>query len=298
MADAVAKAAPDVSLEYAPGAPVRRRRRVRRRVVAVLVLAAVALAVWRGPPVWKRVWVAYVVNRACDYTAPSGRVVYHEGPSTARPLTVHGPVGDPARPGERQPPATTTTAALAAADPPAFTRLAGVGDPGYFSLFGPRGPGPAPLIFLHERATPEGRPVLIAVRLTGLTYYRIDGGTLACSYTAMLLHPNSRGYRPSGISLIRAWGGVHVPTAAEINADWAPPPPDAAAPAVPGDIRVFFGAPDPTDPCAFVVPHEVNGRRKQWRFRITNWSVDVDEQGEGKAGEGKPGTGEVTLPKP
>lgn len=257
-------------LEYAPGEPARRRRRARRIAGAVLFVIVAGLGIWFGPRLWRRGFNYYAVRQACNFSAPDGTVVYQDAPGTGRPLVANGGLKIPIA-------GTSPAGSRAAPDPAAFNRLATVAAPGHISPFAPRGPGPSPLVFLHKRTTPDGRNLLVAVRVTGLTYYPWDGGMLACTYNLLLLHP-SEWHPPTGVAMIRAWGGVHIPTAAEVNADWTPPPADPAAPAEPGPIRVSFGAPDPNDPSAFTVPYEVNGRRRHWRFRLTNLGATLDEQ--------------------
>lgn len=177
-----------------------------------------------------------------------------------------------------RPQTAATSVAHAAGDPPLLGRLAGVAaDPRIFGMFAPRGSTPEPLVFLHERRTPRRQRMLVAVRLSGLTYYPNNNGTLACTYRALLIHPNGS-HPPTLISLTSAWGGVHLPTADELNSAVAPPAPDPAAPTTPRTVRVFFGVPDPADPSAFTVPYEVNGQTKRWQFRLTEKGLHLEDQ--------------------
>lgn len=252
----------DVPLDYAPAAPLRRRR--RRAALLLLLVIAITLGFWRGPWLWKRAWTAYVTRQACTFTAPADSIVYEDGPSTSRPLLrlfrTRTPAPVPAR---------------TAPDPPVVSRLGGVvADPRGFTLFNRR--GPEPLTFLHERSTPQGQRLLVALRITGLTYYRSDGGTLACTYDAILFRPNGPD-PPTQVSLLR--GGVHIPKVAETDADRPSIlTPDPSAPEDPGTIRVYFGAPDAADVSSFTVPYGVNGRRKHWRFRVSGTGIHLDEQ--------------------
>ena len=263
-----ASATSSAPLEYAPAPPVGQRRRSRFIAVGFVALVAVGLLAWSAGALKRRGWTAYVTREASDYAAAPGTVVYQDGPATARPLfrTQH------------QPPATPGAASAAATDPPVLGRLAGItADPRVFRLFAPRGARPEPLAFLHELRTPAGRPTLVALRLSGLTYYPADGGTLACTYRAMLLRPNGSA-PPTFLSLSSGWGGVHLPTAAELNTGAAPAAPDRTTPPTPGPVRVFFGTPDPLDPSAFTVRYEVNGQTKQWRFRLLEKGLELEEQ--------------------
>jgi hypothetical protein len=254
----------DVSLEYAPGAPVRRRRRVRRRLLAGLLLAAVGLGVWQGPTLWRRAWTGYVTRQACEFEAAPGLVVYHDRPWASRPLIPEAGVNDVAGPLTMAP------------DPPVVARLAGVSaDPRIFSLFAHSPALPGPLAFLHERTTPEGRRVIVAIRLRGLTWYP-ETGLLALSYSGLEMHPN--GSRPPTLTtLSRAWGGVDV-------SDPAALPANRTETANPGPIKVYFGSPDPGDDSAFTIPYEVGGRKGTWRFRVSERGIELEDQ-TGTSGE-------------
>ena len=134
-------------------------------------------------------------------------------------------------------------------------------------------------MFLHQRRPPGGEPLIVAVRLSGITYYPVDGGTLACTYNHVQLRPGAWD-PPVGVGMGRAWGGVELKrAAASLHA-----PPGASSnhgPTDPGPIRVYFGRPDATDESAFTVPYEVNGKTKQWRFRLTATGLELAEQGAG-----------------
>jgi hypothetical protein len=80
-----------VNLEYAPGAPVRRRRRIRRLGAACLVLAIIALAIWRGPSALQRIRHAWYLYQVMHYHAPEGLVVYEEDPNRAAALLRQDP---------------------------------------------------------------------------------------------------------------------------------------------------------------------------------------------------------------
>jgi hypothetical protein len=76
-------------LDYAPAEPVRRRRRWRRFLYAVMLLAAGA-ALWRaGPPFARQVRYVYWQSRCMSFTAPVGMVAYEEDTTRAPTLLVH-----------------------------------------------------------------------------------------------------------------------------------------------------------------------------------------------------------------
>jgi hypothetical protein len=69
-------------LEYAPGAPLRRRKRVRRVVTLIVLLALLFPAYRYGPPAYRRMVLLYEQHRCLAYTAPADEIVYDEASST------------------------------------------------------------------------------------------------------------------------------------------------------------------------------------------------------------------------
>src|SRR5688572_14167942 len=73
-------------LEYAPGAPVVRRRRVRRALLLVLMVGLVVSG-WRyGPGAWRRGVLLYHQDRCLRYAAPADLVVFESEPGAAGEL--------------------------------------------------------------------------------------------------------------------------------------------------------------------------------------------------------------------
>lgn len=69
-------------LEYAPGAPVRRRKMIRRGVFLLALLVATVLG-WRyGPGAFRQARVLYYQRQCLAYSAPADRVVYDEDSAT------------------------------------------------------------------------------------------------------------------------------------------------------------------------------------------------------------------------
>jgi len=69
-------------LDYAPGAPVRRRTLIRRAAVLV-ALVGVAVFAWRyGPGAIRQARVLYFQRQCLAYSAPADRVVYDENSDT------------------------------------------------------------------------------------------------------------------------------------------------------------------------------------------------------------------------
>ena len=271
MPPAAAQASPEVRLEYAPGEAVRRSRRARQIAGAIVLVVLVALGIRFGPGLWWRARMMYAVREARRYVAPPGQVVYADGTGMARPFVTWSGSSTAA---------TTMTAASAqvAGDPTAWSRVSAFAA-AYNALFTPRGARPEPLVFLHERRAPNGTTLIVAVRLSGVTYYPVDGGTLACTYSHVLLQPNGWN-APTGVAMGRAWGGVHFDSAVA-SLQRSDGNTSGDGPAQPGAVRVFFGAPEPTHPSEFTVPYEVNGTRRAWRFRLTDGGLELDEQASG-----------------
>src|SRR5271154_582028 len=72
-------------LDYA-AAPPRWRKRVRR-ILLTLILLASALSVWRwGPYAWRQVQVLYYQQQCMNFTASPDTVVYDEDPAAAARL--------------------------------------------------------------------------------------------------------------------------------------------------------------------------------------------------------------------
>lgn len=260
---------PDDRLDYAPAPPLHRRKRTVRiaSIAAAIILAGSAVA-W-GPSLYRRAVMMNVVRLSERYALPAGTVVVDDDPAAIVPAVKQprGPVLSP-----------LPVTALALPDPPLLNRLANVcdGGPGYFTLFARRGKGPEPLLFLHELRTPGGKPRIVAVRLTGLTYYPAGGGILALSYNWVIVEP--RGWRPPKPQQTgRAWGGVHIPTSEEsARGDHGVLERHPSGPVEPGRVRVFAGRADPGDRSAIDVPYEVNGIPRIFRFQLQDKGNDVD----------------------
>jgi hypothetical protein len=78
------------ALEYAPGAPIRRRRRIRRAVLFCLVVAIASCGFIWGPTTWSRAKLLYHQRQCLRYTAPPDQVVFDSNPARVAQLS-----GDP-----------------------------------------------------------------------------------------------------------------------------------------------------------------------------------------------------------
>jgi hypothetical protein len=228
-----------VELQYEPGAPIRRRR-VVRRILLGLALVAMILLVWLvGPPLWQKWRVRSIINQARAFAFPEESVIYEKHPDSTR-------------------------ASLVRQDPPLLAQLAQITErgPGAFALFGTTAAPESPLAFLHERTSEKGVTRLIALRIAGVTYTRADGGSLTIHYKAMPLElrdklpPVAHGIGESSgpdLSLL--------PPSALLLPD---------GPATPGPIRIFAAYPVPNNPAAFILPYEIGGQRKTIFFSLVD----------------------------
>ena len=138
--------APSVSLEYAPGAPVRRRKRIRR-VVILLVLLGVGLAGWRwGPAARDQAVLLYWQRQCMNFQVAPDVVLYEPDPVKAAVLL------------RQQDPQYV---------PLPFSTHA-VYQPRSLREFEARTPagaaiGSRSIAFLHERRTPAGKRRLVVV---------------------------------------------------------------------------------------------------------------------------------------
>lgn len=248
----------EVRLDYAPGAPVRRRKRVRRALVAVALLALVGVGLVWGRGWWRLAAMRYAVYQARVYSLPPETVIYEEDAAAMQPLLARGGHVRTNLPHLRP-------AAVVRTDPAQLARAAGVAEQGagYLTLFNPRGTTFEPLAFLHERTTATGLRRIVAMRITGVTYTPALGGRVHVTYNWLLIEP--RGWTPPAArSLGRAWAGLAV--APDESAGGALPP----GPQTPGPIRIFAAQPNPQDESALYLPYEVNGARQQLRFRLVD----------------------------
>jgi hypothetical protein len=139
-------------LEYAPGAPVRRRRRIKR-VVQLFALLGVGLAAWRwGPAARDQATLLYWQRECLRFEFPADVVLYERDPARA--------------------------AALLRAQDPQYVALAyyGHGQPMVtHAVYQPRAlrefatrssattPAQRSIVFCHDRRTPAGKRRLVIV---------------------------------------------------------------------------------------------------------------------------------------
>jgi hypothetical protein len=228
-----------VELHYEPGAPIRRRRVVRRILLGIVLLAVIVL-VWRvGPPIWQKGRVRSIIPPARTFSFPEDTVIYEKDPASAR-------------------------ASLVRQDPRLLAQLCQITErgPGAFMLFGATAAPESPLAFLHERTSEKGVTRLVALRVVGVTYTRADGGSLTIHYKAMPLELRDR--------LPPVAHGVGESSGPDLSLL----PPSALVlpdgPATPGPIKIFAAQPDSKNPAAFILPYEIGGQRKTIFFSLVD----------------------------
>src|SRR5882724_47966 len=83
--------ATDRPLEYAPGGPVRRRRRIRRIVLLLAVLSLTATGRRWGPAAWDHAQLLYWQRQCMNYTMPAGSAMWETDPAKAAALVKENP---------------------------------------------------------------------------------------------------------------------------------------------------------------------------------------------------------------
>jgi hypothetical protein len=218
-----------------------------------------------GPGLWEKWRLRTTIAQARTFTFPDKAIIYEQNPAAARALLDKG--------GYRETSARFPSSAGSIAvreDPPILADLAQITERGpiTFALFGASANPDRPLAFLHERKSPRGEVRLVALRIVGFTYTRLDGGSIIVRYNALPLE-----MRDDGPPLASGMGEGSGP-------DLALLPPSAIVlpdgPAEMGPVRIFAAQPDPNDAAGFLLPYEIHGRQKLIHFRLVD-----DAQGRG-----------------
>jgi hypothetical protein len=237
-------------LEYAPGAPLRRRRRVRQAVLLIL-LAGAALAGWMyGPRAWARAALLYAQHRCLTYAPPPDQIVYESAdPGKEELLTRPGYVALPTTGG---PWGSGPAATVAGFRPPPLADLEGrVGAP----LTG----GPAAVLFLHElRHAPTGRRLLVVVSRGASTWGPI---TSPFDLQAIVFD----------VATIRT--DLRVTTKSDLLM-WAYSGPGFDLPTT--GLRFYAGQVDPGDPSRFTIRYALEGREGLIDGRLNAAGDDVE----------------------
>ena len=207
------------ALDYAPGAPIRRRRRIRRVIRLGLALATVIAAFVWGPTIWSRAKLLYHQRQCLTYVAPADQVVFDSNPTRVA-LLAHDPNYLIARGcAFRKPPPQWSAILTASGSPPTAS--------------------PTALIFLHE------------LRAGGIKRLVQLERTAAADESAYFLP----GYDVATHSMTLATFGK--PQVTEQQFPWAIDVLDSIGPHT--DIRIYAGQLDPADPSHFTVRFESRG---------------------------------------
>jgi hypothetical protein len=208
------------AIPYAP-APPRHRRLARRWLLPAVAAGLLASASWWGPPAWFRVQLAYFERQCAGHTAPPETIVYTESAADAKQLV--------ASPSGYEPGPT----------PGSVFRVPGAWS-AFYRLLSPPGLQSRGTAFLHERRTPDGRPVLIAVDYLGDAFK--DSGHLG-AYSAVF---HVRAFEPGRAFTLPVefqTGRASLPLYTYERG--------------PGPLRLRAGQPDPADPTHFTIAWEV-----------------------------------------
>lgn len=149
------EARPTPAIEYAPRLP--RHRRWLRRALLPLIAGAVLVSVyWWGPPFWFRARLAHAERQCRSYLAAPDTIVYTNDAADVKRL---GASATGYQPG----PGNDNSLFLV---PPAWSKFYGLLSPPGFQSRG--------TVFLHERRTPAGRRLLVAIDYLGDDFLHAD----------------------------------------------------------------------------------------------------------------------------
>jgi hypothetical protein len=217
-----------VQLEYAPGAPIRRRKRIGRIVIIILVVG-LGLGAWKyHGAVWDRAKLLYFQHQCLSYEAPTDRVVYDEDDNSPSPLL--GTTGYQAMPQFSRSPLTSKNATVAVRAAPALEQ--------YAALNGPVMSVKGATVFLHELRTKGGIARLVAV--TRIPY---EPGPSAYDFALVPLVITPAGmFSQPEIYPVWVGGGPSI----EIEGGREPQ-----------RLRFFAGQIDATDPAHFTIRYDL-----------------------------------------
>lgn len=205
-------------LPYQSPPPAVRRRPGWWALATLLLAAGVAVlaGVAFGPRAWRDARAAYWKRQCGRYAAAADYVVYDEDPARGAALLQAG--GTPLR-------YNRARAAAGPPDPPAsrppdcWRTMATINNAGIGA--------DAPVVFLHDRASPDGERWLLAVSFEGWRgprYWQFTSGV----------------YGRDGTTMWQGGVAIHKRPA--------------------GSLRMFAGQPDPADASHFTIGYELNGQ--------------------------------------
>jgi hypothetical protein len=131
-------------LEYAPVAPLLRRRRIRRIVLGLVLLALAAAAWWLGPAGWKQAQLLYWQRQCMTYVRPDATPAWEPDPVKAAALLSTNPdyLAAPGGPAIHLPQCLRQ-----------YERLGGFPPSSTFE----------PILLVHQMRTPSGRRRLVVI---------------------------------------------------------------------------------------------------------------------------------------
>ena len=240
-------------IDYAPPAPWHRRRRWRRAITALALVAALAAGLRFGPRAGRRARVLYWQHQCMTFMLPADQIVYDDTPAGLNALAgrpgytqVDGRLGRVPFGPRPHPPGM-----LAACHEPACYAT-------FASLCNPiSGSDSGAVVFLHERISHTGLRRLVAVQTapTRFLWDRFDElyGRRVSTYAAA-------GWWPDAVAGRRWFRDV------------------SSGPMVgnPPTLRIYAGQPDPADPARFSVRYEVGGETHIALGRLTDAGDDID----------------------
>ena len=209
------------AIEYAPPPP-RHRRWLRRWLLPAILLATLVSAYWWGPPFAYRLKLAYYERQCGSYVPPPDTIVYTASHNDAKRLAATSAGYQPG-------PANEQSVFLV---PPAWSKFYGLLSPPGFRSMG--------TAFLHERRTPRGRTLLVAVDYLGDTFQESDLLPLNVSeFQVRAFEPGGPFSLPVEVQTDRF--PILLPTSSGLQ----------------GPLRLRAGQPDPNDATHFTIAWEL-----------------------------------------
>ena len=170
---------PSPQLDYAPASrlPWYRRQRLHRRLIALGLLVALSALAWRGPALWRQAHDWLLIRRCLSFHMPTEKLVFDGDPTRARALVAADP--DYRSEIDRDHDVNNPVASYA---PSLWLSLMSRLDntSSNFHLA-------PPLVFMHERTTPQGKRFLVLLRYTGTVSF--EGGPTTHLFTVDLIDP-------------------------------------------------------------------------------------------------------------
>src|SRR4051794_19827257 len=237
------------TLNYAPRPPLFRRRWLRRKLIFLLLISAIAGSAWHyGPPLYFRARTAIYRNQCFSDALPPDTVVF-ESDATAATALLKRSGYSPIALGPDQPSATGRNL-------PACGKLLSSGmdvEPGLEAL-----------LFLHRLTTRSGQSRVVAIRFV----------VVHCPVPDRVIDPPVSFYTNSFLPDIEGAGDY-----ATLRRDWGQPF-NAQCYGLwtalnDRSLRFYAGQPDPADSSHFTIGYAAHGQRGT----IDGWAQDAANSG-------------------